>query len=150
MVTGTKMLRLVKDWRDHTPEALVHGISLQGLCGTRLLRDAAELRPGCDRAAAYAMERGELVEGLVFPHATHQEAPKLILLVATRLDHQAVPTLVDLGTAVGSLRTALLDLGFRTVAVAAFAEGVPHHEVLGVLLEALGDLEAQVLVSEGR
>lgn len=144
------MLQLVQDWRDHTPEALVHGISLKGLTGTGLMRAAAELRPGCDQAAAWAMERRELVDGLVFPHATHQEAPKLVLLVATRLDQETPPTLADLTTAVGSLRAALLDLGFRTVAVAAFAEGIPHHEVLRVLLEALGDLEAQVLVSQGR
>ena len=139
------MLHLVQDWRVHDPEALVHGISLKGFASTPFLREAAELRPGCDLAAAEAMKRGVLLDGLVFPRETKDD-PKVILLVATRLDHHSKPSLGDLTTAVASLRTVLLELGFRTVAVAAFADGLPHEEVLRVLCEALGDLEARVLV----
>lgn len=139
------MLHMVKNWRDHAPEALVHGISLKGLAGSNLLREAAELRPGCDLAAAEALTRGELVDGLVFPRHVEGD-PKVVLLVATRLDHRSTPSLGELTTAVASLRAVLLEKGFRTVAVAAFADDLPREEVMRVLCAAFGDLEARVLL----
>jgi len=140
------MLHIVKNWREMKPDALVNGASLTGIASAPLVTEAADLHPGCELALADALKRGELVEGLVFPWETHRDAPRLILLVATRLDSKAEPKAGDLLVAVGSLRAYLLAESLRTVAVAAFADGLPREEVLRVLTEALGDLETEVVL----
>ena len=140
------MLTLEQDWTVREPEALVNGATLRGLASTSLLEEAKTLNPDCGTAFDRAVRRGELVRGLVFPVGTGAEAPRLILLVVTRVDHLAVPTRADLVLAVENLRAFLLRELLRTVAVGAFAEGRPKEEVLRVLQEALGDLETEVVV----
>lgn len=142
------MLCLRKQWTDRAPDALVNGVNLRALASSKLVHEATALNPSCEQALDLAVRKRELVAGLVFPLATQVEAPRLILLVVTRMDHRTEPCLADLELAVASLRAFLLEQLLRTVAVAAFAEGHPKTEVLKVLQRALGDLETEVLVAE--
>lgn len=134
------MMTLVRDWRETPPDVLVHGTALRGLRGTTMEVRAKVANPALEPALREVDATGVVVPGLVFPVQGMCERPSQVLLVVTTLDHRMKVKTEAVEAALVGLRAYLDEMFALSVAVAAFGEGLPEEELLGLLAEALGDL----------